>query len=214
MRHLYIPVLLLCGLAAPAWAGQPINTPRLASADNFRDLAGISAAYGGGQTDPAGIASLRPGVVYRANALTLSPADRATLTKLGIGEDIDLRTPAEIQKQPDRLPAGVIYKNVNIFGGQKLPALDLATAAAADQLGDRFTGTLSPIRWNGGISALPCWTWPTPKPRWCSIVPPARTAPAGWRCCCKVLRVCRNPSLCGIIWRATPIPPRRCRRRC
>jgi len=138
MRHLSAAILLACCLAAPALAGQPINTPRLASADNFRDLAGISAAYGGGQTDPAGTASLRPDIVYRSNALALSPADKMSLAKLGIGEDIDLRTPAEIQKQPDQLPPGVIYKNVNIFGGATLPVLDLSTEAAADQAGVSF----------------------------------------------------------------------------
>lgn len=129
----FIALLSVILLAPSAWAGQVINTPILGSVDNFRDLAGIGAAYGGGTADPAGGGYLRPGVVYRANALTLDAVDQAALAKLGIGEDIDLRTPAEIQRQPDRLPKGVVFVNVNIFGVQKLPPLDLSGAAGADE---------------------------------------------------------------------------------
>ena len=54
MRHGFIILLSLILLVPPARAGQVINTPILVSADNFRDLAGIGAAYGGGTADPAG----------------------------------------------------------------------------------------------------------------------------------------------------------------
>jgi protein tyrosine/serine phosphatase len=131
MRYGFITFLSLILLVPSAWAGQVINTPILVSADNFRDLAGIGAVYGGGTADPAGGGYLRPGVVYRSNALTLNRADQTALVKLGIGEDIDLRTPTEIHEQPDKLPSGIIYVNVNIFGGEKLPPLDLSSVAAA-----------------------------------------------------------------------------------
>ena len=129
----FIALLSVILLASSAWAGQVIDTPILGSVDNFRDLAGIGAAYGGGTLDPAGRGYLRPGVAYRANALTLDSADQAALAKLGIGEDIDLRTPAEIHRQPDQLPKGVVFVNVNILGIQKLPPLDLSGAAGADE---------------------------------------------------------------------------------
>lgn len=133
MRRLMC-ALAICAVAVPAWAGQVIDTPTLNSADNFRDLAGISAAYGGtGQADRAGLRALRPGMVYRSNVLTLSPADQAILVRLGIAEDIDLRTPYETRHQPDVLPPGVAYVNVNIFAVQKLPAPDMASAATADK---------------------------------------------------------------------------------
>lgn len=133
MRRL-IGALLLCALAAPAIAAQPLTTPTLPSVDNFRDLAGISAAAGGtGQPDAAGHGTLRPGIVYRANVLTLSPADQVTLVKLGIAEDIDLRTPAEIKHQPDNLPRGIAFLNVNIVGVPSLPRPDTSSAAAAAQ---------------------------------------------------------------------------------
>ncbi len=138
MRNGLISVLLAAMLAAPACAAPPLTTPVLASVDNFRDVAGISSLYGGGTADPAAMGYFRPGLVYRANALRLSPADKLSLQKLGIGEDIDLRTPAEIQRQPDELPPGVRFINVNIFGVEKLPKLNLASADAANQEFEEF----------------------------------------------------------------------------
>lgn len=88
-----------------------LRTPRLASVDNFRDLAGLDAPYAvtGGH--------LRAETVYRSNALELSDADLATIENLGITQVIDLRTPSEIQQHPDRVPAGANYVNIDILGG-------------------------------------------------------------------------------------------------
>ncbi len=125
---------MICAIAAPAWAGQVINTPVLASARNFRDIAGISAADGGtGHPDAAWHGVLRSGVIYRSNALSLSPADQTTLAQLGIAEDIDLRTPDEIKRQPDALPPGIAFVNVNILAVQTSPKPNLASAPAAAQ---------------------------------------------------------------------------------
>ncbi|MFC7754621.1 tyrosine-protein phosphatase [Tsukamurella soli] len=88
-----------------------LHTPRLQGADNFRDVAGTVGAY-----PTAGGGHLRPGVDYRSNALILTPADQATVTRLGITTDIDLRTASEIAAAPDRLPAGVKYVNIDILG--------------------------------------------------------------------------------------------------
>ncbi len=127
---------LLCGAVAafclplgPAFAQEPIDTPLLKFAPNFRDLAGIAAIYGGtGYADTtANGGVMRTGVFYRSNALSqLSPADSQTLASAHIVLDIDLRTPAEIYNYPgvpasqwngpDLGPAGATHVNVNIFG--------------------------------------------------------------------------------------------------
>lgn len=109
----------LCLSFSPAWAEEAISTPILPTAPNFRDLAGISASHGGSgfanATSDFGV--MRTGVIYRSDELGyLSEADSATITSLRIGRDIDLRTPAEISATPDRVPQGVIYTNVNIYG--------------------------------------------------------------------------------------------------
>ena len=92
-------------------AAPMIDAPTLASADNFRDIAGIDTAY----TVDGGF--LQPGVVYRSNALTVTDEDLATLEDLDIATVIDLRTPQEAAEKPDRVPEGATYINVDIFGG-------------------------------------------------------------------------------------------------
>ncbi len=109
----------LCLSFSPAWAEEAISTPILPTAPNFRDLAGISASHGGSgfanATSDFGV--MRTGVFYRSDELGyLNDADSATITSLRIGRDIDLRTPSEIGATPDRVPQGVIYTNVNIYG--------------------------------------------------------------------------------------------------
>ena len=127
--------LALCLSCAPVWAQQAITTPILTSAQNFRDLAGISALNGGtGFVNPtSNFGVMRTGFFYRSSALTLSNADFSTISRLGIGRDIDLRTPAEISQTPDVVPAGAIYTNINVAGVQSLPAVNpaLFTSQAA-----------------------------------------------------------------------------------
>lgn len=131
MRNL-ICAVFLCAVAVPAWAGQVIDTPVLASVNNFRDVAGVGAGFGGtGQADAAGGGALRVGQVYRSNALTLSPADMAIVQKLGITEIIDLRTPFETKQHPDTVPPGAAYVDVNIFGTESVPFTPVANATAA-----------------------------------------------------------------------------------
>ncbi len=120
-------------VAAHALAQQAITTPMLASDENFRDLAGIAAQYGGtGFADTtANNGVTRTGVFYRSEALALSNADLATLSSLHITLDIDLRTPAEITVTPDRVPLGATYINVNIYGSQSPPPAGSPTTTAA-----------------------------------------------------------------------------------
>lgn len=88
-----------------------LDTPRLSSADNFRDLAGIDRAYSTGD------GHLKPASVYRSNALDITEDDLATLQDLGISTVIDLRTDSEIEDHPDRVPAGADYVHIDIVGG-------------------------------------------------------------------------------------------------
>ncbi|GAA3535207.1 tyrosine-protein phosphatase [Nocardioides daeguensis] len=67
---------------------------RLASADNFRDVAGSGyATVDGGK--------VRTGVFYRSNDLRLSEVDSAALHAIGLNAVIDLRSPTEIALHPD-----------------------------------------------------------------------------------------------------------------
>jgi protein-tyrosine phosphatase len=104
--------------ATPALAQQAISTPIMSSDENFRDLAGIAARYGGtgfaDTTTHNGV--MRTGVFYRSEVLNVSDADLATLSALHITLDIDLRTPSEIAMTPDHVPNGASYVNVNIYG--------------------------------------------------------------------------------------------------
>lgn len=88
-----------------------LDTPRLSSADNFRDLAGVDRAYAatGGH--------LKPESVYRSNALDITDEDLDTVEDLGISTVIDLRTASEIEEHPDRVPAGADYVHIDIVGG-------------------------------------------------------------------------------------------------
>jgi protein-tyrosine phosphatase len=88
-------------------------TPRLASADNFRDLAGPGEGY-----ETSDGKRVKRGVIYRSNALTLTPADVTTLEGLGITAVYDLRTPSEIAAKPDVAIAGATNTNIDIVGDQ------------------------------------------------------------------------------------------------
>lgn len=129
---------LVCSLSvlslsiAAAHAAEPVdlNTPRLRSIDNFRDVAGLTTAY-----TTAHDGTMRAGVFYRSNALTPSPADLATLNGLGIKAIFDLRTPAEIAATPDTLLTGATYNNIDIIGsttsGSNITTVSITSAANA-----------------------------------------------------------------------------------
>ncbi|MFM0275208.1 tyrosine-protein phosphatase [Paraburkholderia aspalathi] len=106
-------------------ADQP-ETPRLASVTNFRDVAGAAAGY-----PTVDGKQMRRGAFYRANALTLSAADTATLNKLGIASVYDLRTPGEIARTADILPAGATSQALDVLGVSDFVAPTFDTAAAA-----------------------------------------------------------------------------------
>lgn len=96
----------------------------LASDPNLRDIGGYRTTDG---------QWVRMGVVYRSQALSLSAADLATVDKLGITDDYDLRTPAEIAATPDVVPAGATYLNLNVEGTDSVTVPDVTSAAEAEE---------------------------------------------------------------------------------
>jgi protein tyrosine/serine phosphatase len=125
-----LSVLSLSIAAAQAADPVPLNTPRLKSIDNLRDVAGLTTAY-----STAHDGTMRAGVFYRSNALTPSAADLATLNSLGIRSVYDLRTPSEIAGTPDTLPTGATYSNIDIIGsttsGSNITSIAFHSAADA-----------------------------------------------------------------------------------
>jgi protein-tyrosine phosphatase len=89
----------------------PRELARLASADNFRDVAGTGAGY-----PVAGGGRVRRGVFYRSNELQLTAADAGTLTGLGIARIHDLRSQMEIEAHPDVEVPGAAWHHVEVSG--------------------------------------------------------------------------------------------------
>nr|WP_207199812.1 tyrosine-protein phosphatase [Pseudomonas sp. TH43] len=125
-----LSVLSLSVAAAHAAESAPLDTPRLKSIDNFRDIAGITTAY-----STAHDGTMRSGVFYRSNAITPSAADLATLNSLGIKAVYDLRTPSEIAGTPDTMLTGATYQNIDIIGdttsGSNITNISFKSAADA-----------------------------------------------------------------------------------
>lgn len=139
-------VVALAGCTADATAtaptsarsAQPSITPRLSGADNFRDLGGIGAGYA-----TAGGEHVARGVVYRSNALTLTPADLAGVSSLHITDVIDLRTTEEIAAKPDTPIPGAEWINENVLGSSVATATpSFATAQDAEAMMDGVYTTM------------------------------------------------------------------------
>ncbi|BAJ30321.1 MULTISPECIES: tyrosine-protein phosphatase [Kitasatospora] len=95
----------------------------LASAPNFRDLGGYRTADG---------RWVRLGRVYRSDDLSkLTDQDLAKLRRLGIRTVFDLRTPAERQAAPDRLPAGARSVAANVLGTADTGQFNVTSPQAA-----------------------------------------------------------------------------------
>jgi protein-tyrosine phosphatase len=102
---------------------------------NLRDLGGYSTRDG---------KVVVRGQVYRSNEFyPLDRNDLAKLEKLHLKTDYDLRTPAEILLQPDTIPPGVNYIELNVMAGEDL----IISPATIDEL------MLSPVeaskKWGG-----------------------------------------------------------------
>lgn len=100
---------------------------RLASADNFRDVAGPDAAYVAADGTP-----LRRGVAYRSNELQLSDADAATIARLGVTAIYDLRTAHEVEAHPDVDVAGAAWHHLEVGGIPMVELESITTREDAD----------------------------------------------------------------------------------
>lgn len=100
-------------------AARSLGVPSVA---NLRDLGGYRTASG---------EWVRMGRIYRSNALTVAPADRAAVDSLGIRAVYDLRTAAEAAQTPDVVPSGASRELHDVMGaGVPGPAATTADAAA------------------------------------------------------------------------------------
>jgi protein-tyrosine phosphatase len=117
-------LLTACGGTNPGSDQAP--TPRLASLENFRDVGGTAAGY---PTVDGRV--VRRNAFYRSNALTETAADAAVLDSLGIAAVYDLRTPGEIERAADLLPANALYQKVNVTGREDVMTLAPDTPASA-----------------------------------------------------------------------------------
>jgi protein tyrosine/serine phosphatase len=107
----------------------PAELLRLASADNFRDVAGDGAGYPtrDGQ-------HVRRGVFYRSNELQLTHEDAASLAGLGIRAIHDLRGDAEIEAHPDVEVAGATWRHAEVTGIPMETVASLADVEAAHRV--------------------------------------------------------------------------------
>jgi len=91
------------------------RTVSLTSAPNLRDLGGLPTANG----------TVKRGLIYRSATLSsLTDTDQAQFATLGVQTVYDLRTSAEAETSPDRLPAGIDRINLDVLA-------DSSTSVAA-----------------------------------------------------------------------------------
>jgi protein-tyrosine phosphatase len=119
---------LLAGCGGGGISSDVPDTPRLASANNFRDIGGAGGGY---QTVDG--RQVRRGVFYRSNVLALTPTDKAVIDTLNIATVYDLRTPGETARTADVMPTGAVYVNINVLGqsDQPVPPPDMPGGAMA-----------------------------------------------------------------------------------
>ena len=98
---------------------------RLASADNFRDVAGDGYRTADGQ-------ALRRGVFFRSNELQLTHEDAAAIAALGITAVYDLRETREVEAHPDVDVPGSTWHHVEVTGIPHGVGAELADPAAAE----------------------------------------------------------------------------------
>ena len=133
----WVVISFVLGCGGPElYEGMPAHVERrhvaLEGAANFRDLGGYETEDG---------RSLKWGQLYRADALgDLSDRDLEVLSDLGIKLVCDFRSPAEVEKAPDRLPES------NPPEVLALPIFDEGTFQ--DELEERITsGDLEGVDW-------------------------------------------------------------------
>lgn len=82
---------------------------------NFRDFGGLEIPGG---------RKFKDGMIYRCSRLAPKNAEeKEILQGLKLDCVLDFRTPAEVKEKPDKLPKGVEYVNVSVFGDTKFQIL-------------------------------------------------------------------------------------------
>lgn len=99
---------------------------RLASADNFRDVAGPGYATGGG--------AMRRGVCFRSNELTLTDEDATAIRDLGITAIYDLRDEHEVSAHPDAPVPGATWRHLEVKGIPMEAVATLESRERADEV--------------------------------------------------------------------------------
>ena len=101
-----------------------MSDPLLVHAPNFRDIGGVPVGRD---------AVVRAGIVYRSGVLDrLDDADLATLADLGVATVVDLRSTAEVEARPNRLPEGVRTIRLPIHDVSAAPTSIVDRIAADD----------------------------------------------------------------------------------
>jgi protein-tyrosine phosphatase len=81
---------------------------------NFRDVGGYKTHEG---------ATVARGLAYRSDTFNpMSPEDIKKLERVGLKNDYDLRTTAEVKAKPDEMPPGVRYHLLNVLADAKSAA--------------------------------------------------------------------------------------------
>ena len=107
----------------------PAELLRLASADNFRDVAGMGQGY-----PTRDGRRVRRGVFFRANELQLTHEDATSLAALGIRVIHDLRSGPEVEAHPDVEVPGATWRHVEVSGIPMAMVDGLTDTAAAEQV--------------------------------------------------------------------------------
>ena len=86
----------------------------IATVPNLRDVGGYRTASG---------AMVAHGVAYRSDTFNpMSAEDKKKLERIGLKNDYDLRTTAEVKAKPDEMPPGVAYHLLNVLADAKSAA--------------------------------------------------------------------------------------------
>lgn len=105
---------------------------RLASADNFRDVAGTGAGH---PTTDGG--RVRRGVYFRANELKLTAEDAESIAGLGVTAVHDLRSQYAVDAHPDVPIPGATWQHFDVLGIPPEEMIALPDRAAAVAMMER-----------------------------------------------------------------------------
>lgn len=122
-RSLRLACLLAVLVGPVQWSSRAESLPTLAPGDSLGLALGLSCAtnlrdLGGYRTGDG--RQVKRDFVYRSDVFNpMTDADVGKLQVVGLKTDFDLRTTAEVERQPDRVPAGVEYVRLDVLGNDR-----------------------------------------------------------------------------------------------